>query len=283
MNTLSALLDGQLSFDDAKAYILELSNQPVTVELLLALTTELRSRMIRIDLGKPVLDTCGTGGDGQKTFNISTAVALKCAELGIGVAKHGNVAATSVSGSADVLQQLGIPIDLTGQAAVDYFKAHNFIFLFAKLYHPAMKQVAPIRQALGVRTIFNILGPLCNPAGAEYQMVGVAEEALAEPMGQVLIELGSKHVVIVHSEDGLDEVSIAAPTHVYDFRPSSMKRFTISPKTCYPLSAIQANSVAESAQLMTHPTPAAQAAIDLNVQLAMYAADYKNDYDFLDR
>ena len=148
MNTLSALLDGQLSFDDAKAYILELSNQPVTVELLLALTTELRSRMIRIDLGKPVLDTCGTGGDGQKTFNISTAVALKCAELGIGVAKHGNVAATSVSGSADVLQQLGIPIDLTGQAAVDYFKAHNFIFLFAKLYHPAMKQVAPIRQAL---------------------------------------------------------------------------------------------------------------------------------------
>ncbi len=283
MTSITALLDGQLSFDEAKATILELSSRPVTVNLLLELTQALRDRMIKLDLGQPVLDTCGTGGDGQKTFNISTAVALQCAALGVPVAKHGNVAATSVSGSADALQHLGIPIDLISQSAIDYFNHHNFIFLFAKLYHPAMRHVAPIRQALGVRTIFNILGPLCNPAGAEYQMLGVADETLAEPMGHTLIELGSKHVVIVHSEDGLDEVSIAAPTQVYDFRPGATKQFTINPKTRYPLSAIQANSVAESAQLMTHPTPAAQAAIDLNVQLAMYAADYKNDYDFLDR
>ncbi len=279
MKSIAALMDGQMSFDDAKAYVVELSNRPVTVDLLLALASQLRDRMIRINLGKPVLDTCGTGGDGQKTFNISTAVALKCAALGLPVAKHGNVAATSISGSADVLQHLGIPIDLTGQSAIDYFNHHNFLFLFAKLYHPAMKQVAPIRQALGTRTIFNILGPLCNPAGAEYQLIGVADEKLAMPMGEVLLTLGSKHVVVVHSADGLDEASIAAPTIVYDFRPGSVQTFTITPTISYPLSAIQVTSVEQSAQLITHPTPAAQAAIDLNVRLAMYAADVTDHYE----
>lgn len=271
MNRIDTLLDGKMSFDEAKAFIIELSDQPVTVELLVELATALRQRMVHIDLGQPVLDTCGTGGDGLKTFNISTAVALECAKRGIPVAKHGNVAATSVAGSADVLQQLGIPIDLTGQAAIDYFNEHKFIFLFAKLYHPAMKQVAPIRQAIGRPTIFNILGPLCNPAGAEYQLLGVRDEQLAKVMGETLLQLGSKHVVIVHSEDGLDEASIAAPTHVYDFKENYFKTFTITPKIRYPLSAIQVQSVEESAQLITQPTPAAQAAIDLNVQLALQA------------
>lgn len=279
MNSIAALLDGQLGFEDAKATILELSHRPITVDLLLELTQALRQRMIRIDLDKPVLDTCGTGGDGQKTFNISTAVALRCAKLGVPVAKHGNVAATSISGSADVLQQLGIPIDLTGQAAIDYFNEHNFIFLFAKLYHPTMKHVASIRKAIGQPTIFNILGPLCNPAGAAYQFLGVSNESIAKVMGETLIELGSKHVVIVHSEDGLDEVSIAAPTHVYDFRKNFFRSFTIEPDTLYPLSDIKVNSVEESAQLITHPTPAAQAAIDLNVRLALYAADVTDNYE----
>lgn len=279
MHSITALLDGRLNFDEAKATILELSNRPVTVDLLLELTQALRQRMIRIDLGKPTLDTCGTGGDGLKTFNLSTATALQCAKLGVPVAKHGNVAATSLSGSADVLQQLGIPIDLTSQAALDYFNKHNFIFLFAKLYHPAMKHVAPVRKALGVRTILNILGPLCNPAGAVYQLLGVSDEQIARPMGETLIELGSKHVVVVHSQDGLDEVSIAAPTQVYDFRKNFFRTFTIKPKTYYPLSSIQVQSVEESVQLIVHPTPAAQSAIDLNVRLALYAADVTDHYE----
>lgn len=271
MSSIAALLDGQLSFEDAKAYIVELSDQPVMVDLLVELATALRQRMVKIDLGKPVLDTCGTGGDGLKTFNISTAVALECARRGIPVAKHGNVAATSVSGSADVLQHLGIPIDLTGQAALDFFHQRNFIFLFAKLYHPAMKHLAPIRQAIGRRTIFNLLGPLCNPAGAQYQLLGVSDPALAPVLGEALMRLGSKHVVVVHSSDGLDEASIAAPSQVYDFRPGKMTESTIAPETVYALSDIQVTSVAASVDLILHPTPAVQAVIDLNVQLALQA------------
>lgn len=271
MKLVDALLDGKLSFEEAKAFILELTDQPVTVELLVELATAMRQRMVKIDLGQPVLDTCGTGGDGLKTFNISTAVALECAKRGIPVAKHGNVAATSVAGSADVLQHLGMPIDLTGQAARDYFQQHHFIFLFAKLYHPAMKQLAPIRQAIGRRTIFNLLGPLCNPAGAQHQLVGVSDAKLAPVMGEALMRLGSKHVVIVHSSDGLDEASIAAPSQVYDFRPGKLTEATIMPEQVYALSDIQVSSMAASADLILHPTPAAQAAIDLNVQLAIQA------------
>lgn len=268
------LLDGQLDVEAATNLVLELSQPPITKERLLTLAIAMRMRMQTIDLGVPVLDTCGTGGDGLQTFNLSTAVALQCAKLGVPVAKHGNVAATSISGSADVLQHLGIPIDLTGQAALDYFQQHNFIFLFAKLYHPAMKFVAPIRKAIGTKTIFNYVGPLCNPAGAQYQLLGVSDEQLAQPMGEALLELGSQHVVIVHSEDGLDEASIAAPTRVYDFRPDSQRQFTITPERTYPLSAIQVSSVEDSAAFITHPTPAAQAAIDLNVKLALYAANF---------
>ena len=278
MKSIAALLDGQLEFEDAKALVLELSEQPITTELLVNLAQAMRERMVKLDLGAPVLDTCGTGGDGLKTFNLSTAVALQCAKLGVAVAKHGNVAATSVSGSADVLEELGIPITLEGDAAVDYFQQHHFVFLFAKLYHPAMKFVAPIRKAIGKKTIFNILGPLCNPAGAEYQLIGVSDERLAQPMGEALLTLGSKHIVIVHSEDGLDEASITAPTHVYDFRPYAQKRFTITSQQTYALSELQVKSVQESARLITQPTPAAQAAINLNLKLALYAADY---YDHL--
>jgi anthranilate phosphoribosyltransferase len=268
------LLDGQLDVEAATNLVLELSQPPITKERLLTLAIAMRMRMQTIDLGVPVLDTCGTGGDGLQTFNLSTAVALQCAKLGVPVAKHGNVAATSISGSADVLQHLSIPIDLTGQAALDYFQQHNFIFLFAKLYHPAMKFVAPIRKAIGTKTIFNYVGPLCNPAGAQYQLLGVSDEQLAQPMGEALLELGSQHVVIVHSNDGLDEASIAAPTQVYDFRPDSQQQFTITPEHTYPLSTIQVSSVEDSAALITHPTPAAQAAIDLNVKLALYAANF---------
>ncbi len=277
---LAELLDGQLEFSEAKAYVEALSAQPVTTELLVELAQALRARMVSIDLGTGLLDTCGTGGDGLKTFNVSTAAALVCAELGINVAKHGNVAATSISGSADVLQYLGIPIDLSGQAAVDYFRQHHFLFLFAKLYHPAMKSVAPIRKAIGKRTIFNYLGPLCNPAGAEYQLLGVSDPAIAIPMGEALIQLGSKHVVIVHSQDGLDEVSIAAPTQAYDFRPGQLEQFMITPAVTFPLTEIMVDSIAQSADYIQrrNELPAVRQAIAMNAGLALYAADQTPSY-----
>lgn len=292
MQRFADLLDGKLSTPEATALILEISQQPITAALLVALAQILRDRMITIDLGVPVLDTCGTGGDGQHTFNISTAAALVCADLGVDVAKHGNVAATSVSGSADVLQQLGIPIHLTRQAAKEYFQRHHFIFLFAKLYHPAMKLVAPIRQQLGVRTIFNYLGPLCNPAKAEFQLVGVPNVEIAQPIGEALMTLGSQHVVTVHSQDGLDEVSIATPTQVFDFTPRQQRQFTITPTQPYALADIQVSSIQQSADYIQHkPTAAVREAIAMNAGLALYAANqtsnyqtgYQQVYDFLNR
>lgn len=277
---LTDLLEGKLELTEAKAYVEELSAQPITTELLVTLAQALRERMVRIDLGVELLDTCGTGGDGLKTFNVSTAAALVCAELGARVAKHGNIAATSISGSADVLQQLGIPIDLSGQAAVDYFQHHQFLFLFAKLYHPAMKHVAPIRKAIGKRTIFNYLGPLCNPAGAEHQLLGVSDPKIAVPMGEALMQLGSKHVVVVHSDDGLDEVSIAASTQVHDFRPGKMEHFLITPETAYSLAEIMVDSVAQSAEYIQRrkELPAVRQAIAMNAGLALYAADQVVSY-----
>lgn len=278
---LTALLEGQLEFAEGKALVEELSAQPITTELLVELAQALRQRMQRIDLGTGLLDTCGTGGDGLKTFNVSTAAALVCAELGVHVAKHGNVAATSISGSADVLQRLGVPIDLTGQAAVDYFQQQHFIFLFAKLYHPAMKHVAPIRQAIGKRTIFNYLGPLCNPAGAEYQLLGVSDPAIAIPMGEALMQLGSKHVVVVHSQDGLDEVSIAAPTQVYDFRSGSgVEEFMITPDPVHSLTEIMIDSVEQSADYIQrrNELPAVLQTIAMNAALALYAANHVSSY-----
>ncbi|MEA2102844.1 MAG: anthranilate phosphoribosyltransferase [Thermodesulfobacteriota bacterium] len=171
----------------------------------------MRKKAVKVDAGFDVMDTCGTGGDMASTFNISTAVAFVLSGAGIKVAKHGNRSVSSMSGSADCLEALGVPIDMDAQKASDALRDNGFAFLFAPLYHPSMKHAMPVRQALGIRTIFNLLGPLSNPANAAYQVMGVYSDDLIRPMIEVLQIMGLKGAMVVHSD--LDEVSARMPTH----------------------------------------------------------------------
>lgn len=177
-----------------------------------------------------IIDTAGTGGDGSGTFNISTAAALIAAGTGVKVAKHGNGAMSSKCGSRDVIEALGVNIILSPEKAAKVLGKVGFVFLFAPLYHPAMKQVSEVRRALQVRTIFNILGPLANPAFAKRQLIGVADRTLAEKLAKIVTELNYDHVVIVTSVDGMDEISISAPTILYEIKHKKMKKSIITPE-----------------------------------------------------
>lgn len=176
------------------------------------------------------VDTCGTGGDGGKTFNISTAAAFVVAACGIPVVKHGNRAVSGKSGSADVLEALGVNIALKPDEAEQLLKQTGLAFLFAQLYHPAMKHVMPTRKELGFRTFFNLLGPLCNPAGVKVQLVGVYDAQLTEPVAQVLRRLGIKRAMVVAGKDGLDELTHAAETQVSELGEDRVKTYVISPE-----------------------------------------------------
>jgi anthranilate phosphoribosyltransferase len=176
-----------------------------------------------------VVDTCGTGGDGAHTINVSTAAAFVLAGAGMHVAKHGNRAASSLCGSADVLEACGIAIDVAPEAARAQLEQDRFAFLFAPHYHPAAKEVAPVRRELGVRTIFNILGPLANPARATHQVIGVANEKHLELVGGALESLGAAAGAIVHAASGIDEIAGDAPTHVYQFGAGGTRRWTLDP------------------------------------------------------
>jgi anthranilate phosphoribosyltransferase len=191
----------------------------------------MREHALHVDLPgvARVVDTAGTGGDGHHTFNVSTAAALVVAGCGVPVAKHGNRAASSSCGSADVLEALGARIDLDPSGVAATIREVGFGFMFAQAFHPAMKYVAPIRRELGVRTIFNILGPLTNPAGARHQMIGVPTREIGEKMARVMDHLGSEHVVVVHGNEGLDEVSPSGLTTVWEMKGGELKQYEVSP------------------------------------------------------
>jgi anthranilate phosphoribosyltransferase len=169
-----------------------------------------------IDVDGDLLDTCGTGGDGLATFNISTLAAIVAAACGAKVAKHGNRAASSMCGSADVLEQLGVKIDLAPEGVARCIDEAGIGFLFAPIFHPSFKFAGAPRRELAVRTVFNVLGPLCNPAGARYQSLGVADGTLAGKMADVLMRLGVERAIVFHSSDGMDELSVASPSHVIE-------------------------------------------------------------------
>jgi anthranilate phosphoribosyltransferase len=177
-----------------------------------------------------VLEIVGTGGDHSNSFNISTTSSLVVAACGVPVAKHGNRAATSKCGAADVLEALGVKIDLTPSKAKKVLDQIGICFLFAQRYHSAMRFVAPVRKELSIRTIFNILGPLANPAGASYQLMGVYDEALVEPLAQVLLNLGVKRGLVVYGMEGLDEISLVGKTKVCEIRDGWVKNYTIDPR-----------------------------------------------------
>jgi anthranilate phosphoribosyltransferase len=209
------LMLGRVGEAGAAALLTALRMKGESADELAAAASELRAHMVRFETGRAgVLDTCGTGGDGSATFNISTAAALVAAGAGVPVVKHGNRAASSRSGSADVLAALGVAarddLGWTGRC----LERAGLAFCFAPHFHPALRHVAPVRRRLGFRTLFNCLGPLANPAGAEYQLLGVGRPELLEPMAGALARLGVRHAFVVSGQDGLDEVSLSAPTLV---------------------------------------------------------------------
>lgn len=225
------LMDGVATSAQAAAYLMGLRQKQETVAEVVGSVKAMRSRATKIRVGSPiVVDTCGTGGDGANTFNISTAAAFVVAGAGITVAKHGNRSVSSRSGSADVLSALGVKIDLEPERVADCIDEVGIGFLFAPLYHGAMKQCAGVRHEMGIRTILNVLGPLANPAGATHQVLGVYDAKWTDILGRVLLELGSQHCFVLHGMDGLDEISLSDRTRVSEGKGGVVSSYFIAPE-----------------------------------------------------
>jgi anthranilate phosphoribosyltransferase len=213
------VMDGRASDVQKSALLIALRMKGETAEEITGAALAMRERVTPLQVDQAILvDTCGTGGDGRGTFNISTIAAIVAAGAGANVAKHGNRAVSSSCGSADLLQALGVNLDLNAAQMSDVLRQVGIAFLFAPKLHPAMSAVASVRRELGVRTIFNVLGPLTNPALARRQVLGVYAERLVETVARVLAALGAEHALVVHSRDGLDEISISAPTLVCEVK-----------------------------------------------------------------
>lgn len=223
---MNDLLDGHMQEAEAKAFLSSLRFEFVTGEMLYQGAVQLRERMSAITYPGPLLDTCGTGGDHQSTINISTAAAFVLAAAGVKVAKHGNRAVSSTSGSSDVLQALGCQADLPESRVVRCLNEANLGFCFAPRFHPQLKTLAPLRKQLGFPTIFNLLGPLCNPARVNHHLLGVGQRALLQPMAEALLKLGTKRAAVVHGEPGLDEISLQGTTTVCLIEHGTITEFT---------------------------------------------------------
>lgn len=234
---MEEIMSGAATPSQLGAFLTALRLRPCgeTVEELAGLARVMREKAVQVNLDKRVaaqaIDTCGTGGDGAGTFNVSTATGIMAAAAGAHVAKHGNRSATSRCGSADVLEALGARIDLGPEQVALCVKEVGFGFMYAPAYHPAMKHVGPTRREIGIRTVFNILGPLTNPAHTPYQVLGVADASLMRKMGEVLLHLGCQHALIIHGEDGIDECSLSAPTRICEVRSGQeLREYTITPE-----------------------------------------------------
>ena len=222
----AACLRGEPTPAQVAAAVTAMRLRGETVVEITACARAMRAAAVTFETGYEVIDTCGTGGDGQHTLNISTAAALVAAGGGLKVAKHGNRALSSRSGSSDVLAALGVNLDATPEQSKRALDQAGVCFLFAPAYHRAMRHVLPVRQELGFRTIFNLLGPLSNPAGAKRQVLGVYDPRLLEPLARVLGALGAERAWVVHG-GGLDELTVTAPTHVVEWRDGGVRQFTV--------------------------------------------------------
>ncbi|GGA38699.1 anthranilate phosphoribosyltransferase [Kroppenstedtia guangzhouensis] len=237
---MGAMMEGKLPPAQVAAVLTALRIKGETVEELAGMAASMRARAQQLTAVPPeAVDTCGTGGDGGKTFNISTAAAIVAAAAGVPVAKHGNRAVSGKSGSADVLEALGVGIQLTLEEAEQTLAETGICFLFAPLFHQAMKQVMPIRKELGFRTCFNLAGPLANPAGVRRQLVGVFDPGLTETLARVLLSLGSERVMVVSGLDGVDEITLTGETQVSEIRDGKVHTYRITPeevglKRCHP-------------------------------------------------
>ncbi len=228
---MQSLMSGVLSDDIIESYVLALNEKGITADNIFDAATVMRQFAKQVDIQDKnyLVDTCGTGGDGIQTFNVSTLSAIVAASAGVKVAKHGGRSVSSKCGSADVLEALGVNVNLTPEKVASLVSEIGIAFMFAPNFHPAMRYAAPVRKKLGVRTIFNVLGPLANPASAKHQVLGVYDASLTETMAEVLYKLGSEHVLVVHGEDGMDEISISSETRISELKNKSITTFTIKP------------------------------------------------------
>ncbi len=224
------LMSGAATPAQVGAFLMALRVRGESVEELIGAARSMRSKAVMIDAPAGAIDTCGTGGDGAGTFNISTAAAIVTAACGVPVAKHGNRAMSSKSGTADVLAELGVNLDASPELITRALREANIGFLFAQRHHGATKHVAPMRQELGQRTIFNLLGPLCNPAGAKRQLIGVFSQRWIVPMAEALGRLGSERAWVVHGSDGLDEITTTGTSYVAELKAGSVREFEVAPE-----------------------------------------------------
>jgi len=229
---MTAIMTGACPEDEVRAFLTTLARRGETAEELAAAVEVLRAHALRLPLARTegLCDTCGTGGDGRGTFNVSTAAALIAAGAGVRVVKHGNRAASSRCGSADVLEALGVNLEATPEQVARCVEEAGFGFCFAPRFHPAMRAVAPIRKALGIRTIFNLIGPLANPAPLAFQLVGVSDPRLLRPVAEALIRLGIRNGLVVRGRDGLDEVTTTDDTDALEVLDGRLAERTLNPE-----------------------------------------------------
>jgi anthranilate phosphoribosyltransferase len=287
-SVLREMLEGDVTDIQIAALVTAIATRGATVDELAGFVQALRAMGQSLPLTETerdeLVDTCGTGGDGQGTFNISTAAALVAAAAGVKVAKHGNRGITSKCGSADVLEALGVPVELSPESAVECLRQTGFMFLYAPSLHPAMKRVKPLRRALGFRTIFNLAGPLANPAGARAQVVGVF--AGVDLVAESLARLGVRHAFVVHGRDGLDELTLNGVSEVAEVRDHTVRNFTLEPADAglqqSPLSALEGCDAAGNASLIEkilrgEPGPRRDVVL-LNAAAALVIAGHAVDF-----
>ncbi len=285
-DVMREIMTGQCSDAQIGAFLMGLRMKSETIDEIVGAAQIMRelASPVRIDAER-LVDTCGTGGDGMNIFNVSTAAAFVVAAAGGKVAKHGNRAVSGKSGSADLLEAAGVYLSLTPEQVARCVESVGVGFMFAPSHHGAMKHAIGPRRELGLRTIFNMLGPMTNPAGVKHQVIGVFSQALCRPMAEVLQRLGSQHVLVVHAQDGLDEISLAAPTHVAELKDGVVNEYSIQPEDfgikSQSLIGLTVDDAAQSLELIRdalgrRQSETGQKAVDmivLNAGAALYAAD----------
>jgi anthranilate phosphoribosyltransferase len=288
-DAFGVVMRGEATAAQVSALLMGLRVKGETSEEVAGAATALREAMVRLPAQRPaeLLDTCGTGGGAVPTFNISTATALLVAGMGARVAKHGNRSFTSQCGSADVLEALGVPLDVPPAVMARALEEAGIVFMFAPSMHPAMRHVGPVRRELGLPTVMNVVGPLANPAGAGKQVLGVAEANRLPLLAGALASLGTAHALVVHGEPGMDEVSPLGPTQVLEVRDGKVTTWQIDP-SAFGYRALSAadlvgGSPAENARIILEVlhgrgNPAATAAVVLNSAAALYVAGLTRDY-----
>ncbi|ASF38455.1 MULTISPECIES: anthranilate phosphoribosyltransferase [Halobacillus] len=285
--TMDAIMKGEATTGQLMSMLSVMSYRGETVNEMTGFVQAMRENMTKLDVqDDSVVDTCGTGGDGASTFNISTAVSIILASMGVKVAKHGNRKVSSRSGSADVLETLGIPIDTTPEEGAKALQEKGMTFMFAPLYHQAMKHAGPARKELGFRTVFNLLGPMSNPANARRQLIGIYDTAYAEKMAEALYNLGSKHVLLATGRDGLDEITITGITDLVELKDGTISRTTVTPEdlglTRGKLEDIQIEKTEQSAAMIEavmlgNANESATTIVTMNAAAGLYVAGKAED------